>query len=131
MNEQQGGTKNVPEKSQEKLVRQVTAKAGRKLRARRHPSDGVWFGLGMMGLIGWSISVPTILGAALGLWIDKYYAPQRSWTLALLLAGLTIGCFSAWSWISKEHRAMRHADDDTYEDGNSDATPNENEEKKP
>jgi predicted F0F1-ATPase subunit len=32
---------------------------------------GVWFGLGMMGLIGWSVAVPTLLGAALGLWLDS------------------------------------------------------------
>ena len=32
---------------------------------------GVWFGLGMMGLIGWSVVVPTLLGAALGIWLDK------------------------------------------------------------
>ena len=31
---------------------QVGAKAARKVRARRS-TQGVWFGLGMMGLIGW------------------------------------------------------------------------------
>jgi len=24
----------------------------------------------MMGLIGWSVAIPTLLGAALGLWLD-------------------------------------------------------------
>ena len=51
------------------LAEQVGAKAARKLRAQRHP-PGVWFGLGMMGLIGWSVAIPTLLGAALGLWLD-------------------------------------------------------------
>jgi ATP synthase protein I len=45
---------------------QVGAKASRKLKARRNSAPGVWFGLGMMGLIGWSVVVPTLLGAALG-----------------------------------------------------------------
>ena len=45
---------------------QVGAKAARKLKARRNATQGVWFGLGMMGLIGWSVAVPTLLGAALG-----------------------------------------------------------------
>ena len=52
---------------------QVGAKAARKLKARRNATPGVWFGLGMMGLIGWSVVVPTLLGAALGLWLDKRY----------------------------------------------------------
>jgi ATP synthase protein I len=118
MNERQNKGKNGPLKTQEKLVKQVAVKAKRKLRAKGHPSEGVWFGLGMMGLIGWSISVPTLLGAALGLWLDKYYAEQRSWTLALLLAGLTIGCFTAWNWVNKEHQAMCHDNEDVNEDKN-------------
>ena len=85
---------------------QVGAKAARKLRARRNSTQGVWLGLGMMGVIGWSVVVPTLLGAALGLWLDQRHSGQRSWTLALLMAGLTIGCMNAWHWIAQEDRAM-------------------------
>jgi ATP synthase protein I len=87
--------------------REVGAKAARKLKARRNPTPGIWFGLGMMGLIGWSVVVPTLLGAALGLWLDQNYPGGRSWTLALLVAGLAIGCFNAWRWVAKEDQAMR------------------------
>ncbi|TAL86434.1 MAG: F0F1 ATP synthase subunit, partial [Rhodanobacter sp.] len=48
------------------LAEQVGNKAARKLHARRHGASGVWFGLGMMGLIGWSVAVPTLIGAAIG-----------------------------------------------------------------
>jgi ATP synthase protein I len=89
------------------FAEQVGAKAARKLKARRNSTPGVWFGLGMMGLIGWSVTVPTLLGAALGLWLDKRYAGRHSWTLALLVAGLAIGCFNAWHWVAKEDKAMR------------------------
>jgi ATP synthase protein I len=89
------------------LVEQVGAKARRKLKARRNAVQGVWFGLGMMGLIGWSVVVPTLLGAALGSWLDERYPRGSSWTLALLVAGLCIGCLNAWHWVSKEDRAMR------------------------
>ena len=84
---------------------QIDAKAQRKLRARRHPA-GVWSGLGVMGLIGWSVAVPTLLGAALGLWLDRTWPDTRSWTLALLLAGLGLGCLNTWRWIRAEERAM-------------------------
>lgn len=89
------------------LATEVGSKAARKLRARRHPTNGVWFGLGMMGLIGWSVAVPTLLGAALGLWLDNHYPGNTSWTLALLVAGLVIGCFNAWRWVAKEDEAMK------------------------
>lgn len=93
---------------------QVGAKATRKLSARRNSAPGVWFGLGMIGLIGWSVVVPTLLGAALGLWLDKHHSGTHSWTLALLVAGLAIGCMNAWHWVAREDRAMHEEwrDDD-------------------
>jgi ATP synthase protein I len=94
------------------LASQVGAKATRKLKARRNPAPGVWLGLGMMGLIGWSVVVPTLLGAALGLWLDTRHPGAHSWTLALLMAGLTIGCLNAWHWVAQQDRAMREDEED-------------------
>jgi ATP synthase protein I len=85
---------------------QVGAKAARKLKARRNPSP-VWFGLGMMGLIGWSVAIPTLLGAGIGHWLDARHAGRHSWTLALLVVGLFLGCMNAWHWVAKEDKAMR------------------------
>jgi ATP synthase protein I len=104
--------KNKPVHPISPLGQQVGAKATRKLKARRNSTPGVWFGLGMMGLIGWSVVVPTLLGAALGLWLDRRYPGGRSWTLALLVAGLAIGCWNAWHWVAKEDEEMRGAQDD-------------------
>ncbi len=93
------------------LARPVGAKAVRKIRARKS-TQGVWFGLGMMGLIGWSVVVPTLLGAAVGIWLDKYHPGGHSWTLALLVAGLSLGCFNAWQWVAKEEKAIREQQED-------------------
>jgi ATP synthase protein I len=98
------------------FAQQVGAKAARKLKARRKPPPGVWFGLGMMGLIGWSVVVPTLLGAALGLWLDRRHPGAYSWTLGLLVAGLTIGCLNAWHWVTKEDKAMRDEEEDDDDD---------------
>jgi len=97
------------------LAGQVGAKAARKLKARRNATPDVWFGLGMMGLIGWSVVVPTLLGAALGIWLDKNHPGAHSWTLALLVAGLALGCMNAWHWVAKENRAMREEQEDVDE----------------
>lgn len=95
-----------PPKKGADFASQVGAKATRKSHARRNVA-GVWFGMGMMGMIGWSVVVPTLLGAALGLWLDARYPGSRSWTLALLIAGLVLGCFNAWHWVRKEDQTMR------------------------
>src|SRR5208282_6646774 len=91
-------------KDRSAFSRQVGAKAERKLKAQRNPAQGVWFGLGMMGLIGWSVVIPTLLGAALGIWLDNRHPGIHSWTLTLLIVGLAIGCLNAWHWVSKEDK---------------------------
>ncbi|NVN84936.1 MAG: AtpZ/AtpI family protein [Rhodopseudomonas sp.] len=100
-------SETTPVKPKSTLGEEVGAKAARKLKARRHAEQGVWFGLGMMGLIGWSVAVPTLLGAALGIWLDQHYPGKHGWTLALLVAGLCIGCFNAWHWVAKEAKAVQ------------------------
>ncbi|WP_340678611.1 AtpZ/AtpI family protein [Paraglaciecola sp.] len=106
-----------PSNTKSTMAAQVDAKAARKLKARRNSQHRVWFGLGMMGLIGWSVTVPTLLGASLGIYLDSHYPGERSWTLALLVAGLVIGCFNAWHWVSKEDQAIADEQrDDEHKD---------------
>jgi ATP synthase protein I len=94
---------------------QVGAKAARKLKAQRHVTQTVWSGLGMMGMVGWSVAVPTVLGAAFGLWLDKHHPGSHSWTLMLLAIGLGLGCFTAWHWVAKEGREIREQEEDSHE----------------
>jgi len=84
----------------ESLDRQVK----RKLKARKEKSHHVWFGLGMFGLIGWSVTIPTVAGIALGLWMDRRWPGQVSWTLTMMLVGVVLGCMNAWRWIGEESR---------------------------
>jgi ATP synthase protein I len=86
--------------------RRIDEKARRKLKAQRHATRTIWHGLGMMGLVGWSVAIPTILGIALGIWVDKHYPGRHSWTLMLLLIGLVLGCLNAWHWVAKEEKKI-------------------------
>jgi ATP synthase protein I len=94
------------------FAKQVGLKAARKLKVQRQGEQSVWFGLGMTGLIGWSVAVPTILGALLGLWLDRHHPEAHSWTLALLVAGLVVGCANAWHWVSQQGNAMQDNPED-------------------
>jgi ATP synthase protein I len=86
--------------------RQIDIKVARKLKAQRAGAQSPWFGLGMFGVIGWSVTVPTVLGAMLGLWLDRRHPSAHSWTLALLVAGLVLGCANAWHWVSDQNAAI-------------------------
>ena len=91
---------------------EIGIKAARKIKARKS-KQGVWFGLGMMGLVGWSVVVPTLLGASLGIWLDNHHPGTHSWTLMLLIIGLVIGCLNAWHWVTKEAREMQEDQEDS------------------
>ena len=82
----------------------VGRKAERKLRARRQARRGLWFGLGMFGLVGWAVALPTVAGVALGLWLDARFPSRISWTLSLLFIGALLGALNAWYWVARESR---------------------------
>lgn len=94
------------------FLSRISALARRKSRARRRRPQGLIYGLGTMGVVGWSVAIPTLAGTALGLWLDQHHPGRHAWTVALLFAGLTLGCLNAWRWISAEERSMHEDEDD-------------------
>ncbi len=88
------------------LCKKVRIKEARKLRARRQKDRSVWFGLGMFGLVGWSVAIPTLAGIALGVWIDLKWPSRYSWTLMLLVIGILLGCINAWFWVTRERKMI-------------------------
>ena len=93
--------KNKPKEAWQTFHNQVETKADRKIKARREKKS-IWFGLGTFGMVGWSVTIPSLMGIALGVWIDTNFKSQYSWTLMLLFVGVVLGCFNAWYWIKKE-----------------------------
>ncbi len=93
----------------------VNEKATRILKAQRENKRSAWSGFGLFGIVGWSIVVPALAGAAAGDWLDKTFRQTFSWTLSLLMAGLLIGCVIAWNWINKENKDMHQKNKNTNE----------------
>lgn len=58
-------------------------------------------GLGVFGVIGWSIAIPTVAGAFLGVWLNRVAPQNFSWPIALILGGVVVGAMVAWSWVDK------------------------------
>ena len=88
------------------FLRNIGEKARRKLKARQNRKS-VWFALGLFGMVGWAVTLPTLMGIALGVWLDRRHPGQYSWTLMLLTLGLGLGCWNAWYWVTKESRRDR------------------------
>lgn len=98
-------SKEQKRNTEDHLSQKVGKREVRKLKARRERGRNVlWAGLRMTGLVGWSVAVPTLIGVAIGKWLDTLWPARFSWTLTLLLAGVVIGCYNAWYWLRRESK---------------------------
>ena len=86
----------------EAFAQTIQAKEDRKVEARRRRRPGIIAGMGMFGLVGWSVAIPTLLCLALGIWIDTHFETRFSWTLMLLVVGIFLGSMTAWYWVREE-----------------------------
>jgi ATP synthase protein I len=91
--------------------REIGEKEKRKLKALRGNKRSIWAGIGVFGMVGWSVAIPTLLGTALGMWLDKKYPQSFSWTLTFLVTGLLTGCLIAWKWVGDENKDMHKNED--------------------
>jgi ATP synthase protein I len=55
--------------------------------------------IGRIGVLGWIIVAPTLIGLFIGRWLDHRFESGVFWSGPLLLIGVVIGCWSAWRWM--------------------------------
>ena len=79
--------------AEERMAREVAAK---QKRLNRGGNQWTWSSIAVLGVVGWSVTVPALAGVALGIWIDHRWPSRFSWSLMLLLGGLLFGCVQAW-----------------------------------
>ncbi|MFZ1468375.1 MAG: AtpZ/AtpI family protein [Paracoccaceae bacterium] len=95
-------TEKPDKPSTDKSADDIARHAARLKSRRDNPGPSPLRGIGTFGMVGWSIVVPTVGGAALGIWLDRIAPVGFSWTLALILGGVVLGGFIAAAWINKE-----------------------------
>lgn len=75
------------------MIREV---ASQQRRTERPDHRWSWSSITVLGVVGWSVTISTLLGLALGLWIDHHWPSRFPWSLVLLVVGLVFGCVTAW-----------------------------------
>lgn len=88
-----------PSESEDPFVRTIRRQAELARAARRLT---FWQGFTLVGAVGWMVSVPAVVGAFLGRWMDAEFVSGIFWTLSLLVLGLFLGCASAWRHVRRE-----------------------------
>ena len=88
--------------NQEKLSEAVKTRQERRERWQREGERSIGQNLAMIGVLGWTIVLPTLLGLFAGRWLDRQFHMGIFWTLGLLVVGLTVGCMLAWRRMHSE-----------------------------
>lgn len=58
--------------------------------------------LALVGTLGWLVVVPTLLGAFLGRYLDRWADSGVTFSSALICLGLAAGCWFAWQRVRSE-----------------------------
>ncbi|HVJ55354.1 MAG TPA: AtpZ/AtpI family protein [Aliidongia sp.] len=81
------------------LAESVRLRGERHRRSEREGEPSVAHRLAQIGVLGWMIVTPMLIGLFAGRWLDDRFGSGLFWTAPLMLLGLALGCWSAWRWM--------------------------------
>jgi ATP synthase protein I len=83
------------------LLKAVRLRGERRRRSEREGQVPLTRYLGQVGVLGWTIVLPALIGLFVGRWLDRRFASGIFWSAPLMLLGLALGCWSAWKWMRR------------------------------
>jgi len=78
----------------------LAADRDRRFRDEREPSFASR--LGQIGVLGWAIVAPILLGVVLGRWLDWALKTGVFFTAPLIMLGAAAGLWTAWRWMHRQ-----------------------------
>ena len=101
----QGGGCLVRGADFDRLTEAAQRAAEREAEGRADPEPSLGARLGQIGILGWTIVLPTLLCLFLGRWLDRTFGTGIFFSAPLLMAGAAFGFWSAWRWM--HHQGLR------------------------
>jgi ATP synthase protein I len=84
------------------LLRNVRLRSQRRDRAQREGEPSTMKRLAEIGVLGWMIVVPVLVGLFIGRWLDAATQLHLLFTTVLIIAGFVLGFWSAWRWMNRQ-----------------------------
>lgn len=81
--------------------------AQRDALAQDEPEPSLAARLGQIGILGWTIVLPTLVCLALGRWLDRMAGTKVFFSAPLLMIGAALGLWSAWKWMHGQQGGKR------------------------
>jgi ATP synthase protein I len=84
------------------LIENLRVRNARHKRAQEEGEPSIARRLGQIGVLGWIVIVPMLLGTFAGRWLDAHFQSGLFCTAPLLMLGAALGCWSAWKWMQSQ-----------------------------
>jgi ATP synthase protein I len=98
-----------PTDNHDEVARAARDAAGREARGREQPEPSLGSRLGQIGILGWTIVLPTFAGLAIGRAIDRLLGTRVLFSAPMVMLGAAAGLWFAWKWMHRQERS--HQDD--------------------
>ncbi|RBP09692.1 ATP synthase protein I [Roseiarcus fermentans] len=76
--------------------------AGRDRGARADHEPTIATRLGQIGVLGWAIVAPILIGVVAGRWLDGAFRTGVFFTAPLIMLGAVAGMWTAWRWMHRQ-----------------------------
>jgi ATP synthase protein I len=76
--------------------------AERDRRFHDDPEPSFMARLGQIGVLGWAIVAPILLGVLVGRWLDWTLKTGIFFTAPLIMLGAAAGLWTAWRWMHRQ-----------------------------
>lgn len=96
------GTVDGEPRSSEPMAEAVRTRQDRRQRWQTAGEQSVIGFVGQIGILGWIIVAPTLIGIFVGRRLDRVFGTGIVFSAALLISGIALGFWSAWRWMHRQ-----------------------------
>lgn len=96
------GTVDGEPRSSEPMAEAVRTRQDRRQRWQTEGEQSVIGFVGQIGILGWIIVAPTLIGIFVGRRLDRAFGTGIVFSAALLISGVALGFWSAWRWMHRQ-----------------------------
>lgn len=89
-------------REEDRLAEAARRSQARDRLARENPEPSLGSRLGQIGILGWAIVTPILVGIVLGRLGDRQFGTGIMLTAAAIFVGAAIGLHAAWKWMHKQ-----------------------------
>jgi len=90
------------ETGRKKMDQAIRLRERREETWQREGERSIWQNLSMLGVLGWLIVTPILIGIAIGRWLDNLYGTDVFFSGSLIFLGCVVGGYLAWQRMHKD-----------------------------